>query len=173
MLGVAFSFVMLGFGGAGGLINMSYQLDATIHNTQWITGHFHLIFGGAIVIMYFVIAYDFWPHLTGRALTELRLMRGQLWTWFIGMIVTDLPVALGRHSRHAAPDGVFRLLRPGDRGRRRSPWVCRFRRRHPGCVGCAVPYRAGARTPCAGGRPQSLRSALAVHPPRDVAGRAQ
>ena len=29
MLAVAFSFVMLGFGGAGGLINMSYQLDAT------------------------------------------------------------------------------------------------------------------------------------------------
>jgi cytochrome c oxidase subunit 1 len=38
MLAVAFSFVMLGFGGAGGLINMSYQLDSTIHNTQWITG---------------------------------------------------------------------------------------------------------------------------------------
>jgi cytochrome c oxidase subunit 1 len=58
MLGAALSFVMLGFGGAGGLINMSYQLNATVHNTQWITGHFHLIFGGAIVIMYFVIAYD-------------------------------------------------------------------------------------------------------------------
>src|SRR5580698_1834832 len=49
MLAVAFSFVMLGFGGAGGLINMSYQLNSSIHNTQWITGHFHLIFGGAIV----------------------------------------------------------------------------------------------------------------------------
>jgi cytochrome c oxidase subunit 1 len=54
MLGAALSFVMLGFGGAGGLINMSYQLNATIHNTQFITGHFHLIFGGAIVIMYLV-----------------------------------------------------------------------------------------------------------------------
>ena len=54
MLAPRFSFVMLGFGGAGGLINMSYQLDARIHNTQWVTGHFHLIFGGAIVIMYFV-----------------------------------------------------------------------------------------------------------------------
>jgi len=79
MLAVTFSFIMLGFGGAGGLINMSYQLDATIHNTQWITGHFHLIFGGAIVIMYFAIAYDLWPHLTGRQLTNLRLMRTQLW----------------------------------------------------------------------------------------------
>jgi cytochrome c oxidase subunit 1 len=91
MLAIAFSFVMLGFGGAGGLINMSYQLDASIHNTQWITGHFHLMFGGAIVIMYFVIAYDLWPHLTGRPLANLSLMRTQLWLWFIGMIVTTFP----------------------------------------------------------------------------------
>ncbi|VWM13738.1 b(o/a)3-type cytochrome-c oxidase subunit 1 [Burkholderia lata] len=91
MLALAFSFVMLGFGGAGGLINMSYQLDTTIHNTQWITGHFHLIFAGAIVTMYFAIAYDLWPHLTGRALTHVRLMRWQLWLWFIGMIVTTFP----------------------------------------------------------------------------------
>jgi cytochrome c oxidase subunit 1 len=91
MLAVAFSFVMLGFGGAGGIINMSYQLDSSIHNTQWITGHFHLIFAGAIVIMYFAIAYDLWPHLTGRALDSIRLMKTQLWLWFIGMIVLTFP----------------------------------------------------------------------------------
>jgi cytochrome c oxidase subunit 1 len=91
MLATAFSFIMLGFGGAGGLINMSYQLNASIHNTQWVTGHFHLIFGGAIVIMYFAIAYDLWPHLTGRALTSIGLMRTQLWLWFVGMIVTAFP----------------------------------------------------------------------------------
>jgi cytochrome c oxidase subunit I len=91
MLALAFSFVMLGFGGAGGIINMSYQLDSTIHNTQWITGHFHLIFAGAIVIMYFAIAYDLWPHLTGLAMSDLRLMRTQLWLWFIGMIVLTFP----------------------------------------------------------------------------------
>jgi cytochrome c oxidase subunit I len=91
MLAVAFSFVMLGLGGAGGLINMSYQTDSTIHNTQWITGHFHLIFAGAIVIMYFIIAYDLWPHLTGRALGHAVLIRIQLWLWFIGMLVMTLP----------------------------------------------------------------------------------
>jgi cytochrome c oxidase subunit 1 len=91
MLALAFSFILLGFGGAGGLVNMSYQLDTTIHNTQWVTGHFHLIFGGAIVIMYFAIAYDLWPHLTGRALGSYGLMRAQLWTWFTGMIVLSFP----------------------------------------------------------------------------------
>jgi cytochrome c oxidase subunit 1 len=91
MLATALSFVMLGFGGAGGLINMSYQLNTSIHNTQWITGHFHLIFAGAIVIMYFALAYDLWPHLTGRALPSEGLMRLQLWLWTIGMIVTTFP----------------------------------------------------------------------------------
>ena len=35
------------------LVNMSFQLNSSIHNTQWVTGHFHLIYAGAIVIMYF------------------------------------------------------------------------------------------------------------------------
>jgi cytochrome c oxidase subunit I len=91
MLALAFSFVMLGFGGAGGLVNMSYQLNETIHNTQWVTGHFHLIFGGAIVIMYFMIAYELWPQLTGCAPLSAKLIRTQLWLWFVGMLVLSMP----------------------------------------------------------------------------------
>jgi cytochrome c oxidase subunit 1 len=91
MLALAFAFVMLGFGGAGGLINMSYQLNETIHNTQWVTGHFHLIFAGAIVIMYFVIAYDLWPQLVRCAPLPAGLMRTQLWLWFVGMMVLTMP----------------------------------------------------------------------------------
>src|SRR3954471_22414934 len=91
MLAVALSFVMLGFGGAGGLINMSYQLNETVHNTQWITGHFHLIFAGAIVIMYFMIAYDLWPQLTRCSPLRGSLVKTQLWLWFVGMLVLSLP----------------------------------------------------------------------------------
>jgi cytochrome c oxidase subunit 1 len=91
MLALAFSFVMLGLGGAGGLINMSYQLNETVHNTQWVTGHFHLIYGGAIVIMYFMIAYDLWPTLTHGGPLPARAIRWQLWLWFAGMLVLTLP----------------------------------------------------------------------------------
>jgi cytochrome c oxidase subunit 1 len=66
-------------------------LNTTVHNTQWVTGHFHLIFGGAIVIMYFAIAYELWPQLTGRAIVSMKLVRTQLWLWFIGMLVVTLP----------------------------------------------------------------------------------
>lgn len=41
--------------------------------------------------MYFAIAYDLWPHLTGRELIDIRLIRTQLWLWFIGMIITTFP----------------------------------------------------------------------------------
>jgi cytochrome c oxidase subunit I len=91
VLACGLSLIMLGLGGVGGLINMSYGLDATIHNTQWVTAHFHLIYGGAIVIMYFAIAYELWPKLTGRRLFSVRLARWQLWFWFIGLMVTTIP----------------------------------------------------------------------------------
>ena len=70
---------------------MSYALNSTVHNTQWVTGHFHLIYGGAIVIMYFAIAYELWPRLTGRPLAAPKLVRLQLWTWFVGMLIVTLP----------------------------------------------------------------------------------
>ncbi|WP_332877604.1 cbb3-type cytochrome c oxidase subunit I [Massilia sp. S19_KUP03_FR1] len=91
MLAVTFAFVMLGFGGAGGLINMSYQLNESIHNTQWVTGHFHLIFGGAIVIMYFMVAYELWPQLRNSAPLSARLIKTQLSLWFGGMMILTLP----------------------------------------------------------------------------------
>jgi cytochrome c oxidase subunit 1 len=91
MLAVTFAFVMLGFGGAGGLINMSYQLNESIHNTQWVTGHFHLIFGGAIVIMYFMAAYELWPNLRNCQPLSATLIKTQLSLWFSGMLILTLP----------------------------------------------------------------------------------
>ena len=72
VLATGLAFFMLWFGGGGGLINMSYGMNAMIHNTSWVTAHFHLIFGGTVVIMYFAIAYAIWPTLTGRAVRHPR-----------------------------------------------------------------------------------------------------
>jgi len=91
VLAVGMSLVMLAFGGAGGLINMSYDMNLMIHNTAWVPAHFHLIFGGAVVIMYFAIAYEMWPRITGKPLRSKRLACWQLWLWFIGMFVTTIP----------------------------------------------------------------------------------
>jgi cytochrome c oxidase subunit 1 len=91
VLAVGLSLVMLGLGGFGGLINMSFAMNSMIHNTSWVTAHFHLIFGGAVVIMYFAIAYEMWPRITGKPLRSKRLARLQLWLWFWGMLITTIP----------------------------------------------------------------------------------
>ncbi len=91
VLAVGLSLVMLGLGGFGGLINMSYAMNSMIHNTSWVTAHFHLIFGGAVVIMYFAIAYEMWLRITGRPLVSKRSARLQLWLWFWGMLITTVP----------------------------------------------------------------------------------
>jgi cytochrome c oxidase subunit I len=91
VLATGMAFFMLWFGGGGGLINMSFGMNAMVHNTSWVTAHFHLIFGGTVVIMYFAIAYAIWPTLTNRMPVSLRMQRVQLWLWFIGMMVMTLP----------------------------------------------------------------------------------
>jgi len=116
VLAVALSLLMLGLGGFGGLINMSYAMNAMIHNTAWVTAHFHLIFGGAVVIMYFAIAYEMWPRITGKPLASKALARTQLWLWFAGMLITTIPwhIAglLGQPRRVAIFDYSLPMLRP-------------------------------------------------------------
>ena len=82
---------MLIAGGWGGMINASYQMNTLVHNTQWVTGHFHLIFAGTTVIMYLATAYHMWPKLTGRRLASRGMAVLQLWTWTIGMLVLTMP----------------------------------------------------------------------------------
>jgi cytochrome c oxidase subunit 1 len=66
-------------------------MDAMVHNTMWIPAHFHLIFGGTIVILYFTGAYAVWPKLTGKPLHSRRMAVAQLWLWFLGMLIMTVP----------------------------------------------------------------------------------
>lgn len=91
VLAAGLSLLMLTVGGWGGLVNASYSLDVALHNTQWITGHFHLIFAGTTAIMYFAIAYYIWPNITGRKIYSQKMALLQLWLWFIGMLILTLP----------------------------------------------------------------------------------
>ncbi|OAT83974.1 cytochrome C [Bacillus sp. MKU004] len=56
--------------GAGGLINASNQMNQVVHNTIWVTGHFHLTLATSVVLTFFGISYWLVPHLTGRVLTK-------------------------------------------------------------------------------------------------------
>ena len=78
-------------GGFGGLINASYAMDTMVHNTAWITAHFHLILGGTVVTVYFASAYALWPRLTGRRLYSKGMATTQLWLWFAGIFILTVP----------------------------------------------------------------------------------
>ena len=91
VLAVILSLLMLIFGGFGGIVNASYAMNAMVHNTAWISGHFHLIFAGTTVIMYFAIAYYLWPILSKKPLFSNNMALLQLWTWFIGMTILTTP----------------------------------------------------------------------------------
>lgn len=73
--------------GAGGIVNASHQMNQVVHNTIWVTGHFHLTVATAVVLTFFGVSFWLVPHLTGRKLTKkinkLALIQGYLWA--IGM----------------------------------------------------------------------------------------
>lgn len=73
--------------GAGGVINASHQLNQVVHNTIWVTGHFHLTVATTVILTFFGMAYWLIPHLTGRVMTKAmnKLAIVQTWVWVIGM----------------------------------------------------------------------------------------
>lgn len=78
----ALSFVL---GGAGGMVNASYQMDAVVHNTLWIVGHFHVTLATSAVLTFFGITYWLLPMVTGRPLMLKGVAVIQAWVWVIGM----------------------------------------------------------------------------------------
>ena len=87
------AMIMFTFGGIGGLINASYNLDLIVHNTAWIPGHLHLTVGTGVTLTYMGITYWLVPYLSGRALWSRRLALVQAWSWFGGM-------TLFSHAQH-------------------------------------------------------------------------
>lgn len=73
--------------GAGGIVNASNQLNATVHNTLWVTGHFHLTVATSVALTFFGITYWLLPSIMGRKLTPMVNRLGIIQTlfWAIGM----------------------------------------------------------------------------------------
>lgn len=84
-------------GGAGGIVNASYQMNQLIHNTIWVTGHFHLTIATAVVLTYFGAAFWLIPHLTGRTLSKslnnLSNFAGILWATGMTIMSSAMHIA--------------------------------------------------------------------------------
>jgi cytochrome c oxidase subunit 1 len=87
LAGQLLAMILFVFGGIGGLINASYNLNLVVHNTMWIPGHFHLTVGSAVALTFLSITYWLIPYLSGRALWSRGLAQAQVWIWFVGMLI--------------------------------------------------------------------------------------
>jgi cytochrome c oxidase subunit I len=65
---VALAMVTFALGGFGGAINAAYAMNAMVHNTAWIQGHFHLTVGTAVALSFMGFSYYMLPRVPGRAL---------------------------------------------------------------------------------------------------------
>ncbi|CAG0946767.1 partial cytochrome c oxidase subunit I, partial [Anaerolineae bacterium] len=81
------AMLIFAFGGIGGIINASYNVNLVIHNTAWVPGHLHLTVGTGVTLTFIGILYWLLPHLTGNALWGRKVALSQAWTWFFGMII--------------------------------------------------------------------------------------
>lgn len=83
-------FIAMAFfipGGAGGIINASFQLNELVHNTLWIVGHFHITVGTPVAMTFMGVSFWLIPYLTGRTFTKQlqKLAFIQVISWAIGM----------------------------------------------------------------------------------------
>jgi cytochrome c oxidase subunit 1 len=81
------AMVLFAFGGIGGLINASFNVNMVVHNTAYIVGHLHLTVGTAVALTFMGISYWLVPHLARRALFSRGLALVQVWLWFGGMLI--------------------------------------------------------------------------------------
>jgi cytochrome c oxidase subunit I len=91
--------------GAGGIINASYQLNQMVHNTWFVTGHFHLTIASTVLLTFFAISYWLIPVLTGRVFTKqlnkLAIIQAVLWAigMFLMAIIMHIVGLLGAPRR--------------------------------------------------------------------------
>jgi cytochrome c oxidase subunit 1 len=84
---VALSMIGFAFGGFGGAINAAYAMNAMVHNTAFIQGHFHVTLGTTVALTFMGATYWLLPRMLGRELRAPMLARIQPYLWFAGMIL--------------------------------------------------------------------------------------
>jgi len=84
---LALSMIMFAFGGFSGLVNGGFNLNALVHNTVWVVGHFHLQVGTAVALTFMGTTYWLLPAITHKPLWGPRVAVAQAYLWFGGMLL--------------------------------------------------------------------------------------
>ncbi len=78
-------------GGISGPFLAQPVLDIPLHDTYFVTGHFHLIMGVASIFGIFAATYYWFPKMFGRMMNE-SLARWHFWFSFIGTYAIFMPM---------------------------------------------------------------------------------
>jgi cytochrome c oxidase subunit 1 len=97
--------------GAGGIINASNQINAVVHNTIWVTGHFHITVGAAVALTFFGVSFWLIPDSQPNGNGADRVLDGR----DVLDVVCDAHDGL---AGRAAPDGLYHVHGSSD-----SPWL--------------------------------------------------
>jgi cytochrome c2 len=92
--GITLALLLFAMGGITGFINAGYHINAVVHNTIWVVGHFHTSAAGGATLTFIGISYYLVPRLVGKELWNKRLALLQSWTWFIGLSIFALSTAI-------------------------------------------------------------------------------
>ncbi len=80
------------FGGLTGLVNASGQLNAVIHNTAWLPGHFHMTIAGPVFLAILGMSTHLYSTTSGKRifLPNVNVIIPYLWTFGILIFSTGL-----------------------------------------------------------------------------------
>ncbi len=84
---IVLAMLLFCIGGFGGAINAAYAMNAMVHNTAWIHGHFHLTVGSATALSFMGATYWLLPRLSGRQIFPMAAAQMQPYLWFFGMLL--------------------------------------------------------------------------------------
>jgi len=78
-------------GGITGLVLGQTSLDLPMHDTYFVTAHFHLVMGVASIFGMFAATYFWFPKMFGRLMNE-RLGKLHFWVTFVGVYCIFVPM---------------------------------------------------------------------------------
>ena len=98
---VALSMIAFVFGGFGGVINAAYAMNAMVHNTAWIQGHFHVTLGTTVALSFMGATYWLLPRLTDVPALSVARANSAI-SWFGGMVFFSTSYHISRAARYAS-----------------------------------------------------------------------
>jgi cytochrome c oxidase subunit 1 len=74
-------------GGITGILNTSYSVNAVVHNTSWVPGHFHTTVGGPVFLAFIGMTIHLISKISGKRIASPKLHVSVPWLWLLGVSI--------------------------------------------------------------------------------------